>query len=253
MPRFKHTAHRVSLTAMFATMTLLFLYLSSIIPVLRITLYFFSSVFVMGLLLEEELSLSDVLINTEIPGLRFLAGGPIPPNPSELLELPRMKAIIESLCQEADVVLFDSPPALAVTDASVLAARVGGTLLVIDAGRTRTDECRKALEALSRVGANVLGIVLNRVASNGSSSYYYYSSAATERPGQRSKLRRKGLRRHRPERGLVSDLAHQLENGAVSTGSKGGRRRIQWFLIALLIIFDLVAIAALVLLLIGGI
>ena len=163
-----------------------------------------------------------------------------------------MEAIIESLCQEADVVLFDSPPALAVTDASVLAARVGGTLLVIDAGRTRTDECRKALEALSRVGANLLGVVLNRVASNGSSSYYYYSSTTTERPGQRAKLRR-GLRRHRPERGLVDGLAHRLETGDASTGNKGGRRRIQWFLIALLIIFDLVAIASLVLLLIGGI
>jgi len=205
------------------------------------------------MLLEEELNLSDVLINTNVPGLRFLAGGPIPPNPSELLEIPRMEAIIESLCQEADVVLFDSPPVLAVTDASVLAARVGGTLLVIDAGRTRTDECRKALEALSRVGANLLGVVLNRVASNGSSSYYYYSSTTTERTGQGSRLKRKGLRRHRPERGFVGGLAHRLETGAASTGNKGGRRKIQWFLIALLIIFDLVAIASLVLLLVDGI
>lgn len=61
MARFKHTAHKVSLTAMFATMTLLFLYLSSIIPVLRITLYFFSSVFVMGLLLEEEVSFALIM------------------------------------------------------------------------------------------------------------------------------------------------------------------------------------------------
>lgn len=61
MPRFKHTAHRVSLTAMFATMTLLFLYLSSIIPVLRITLYFLSSVFVMGMLLEDEVSFALIM------------------------------------------------------------------------------------------------------------------------------------------------------------------------------------------------
>jgi len=61
MPRFKHTAHRVSLTAMFATMTLLFLYLSSIIPVLRITLYFLSSVFIMGLLLEDEVSFALIM------------------------------------------------------------------------------------------------------------------------------------------------------------------------------------------------
>lgn len=61
MPRFKHTAHRISLTAMFAAMSLLFLYLSSIIPVLSITFYFLSSVFVMGLLLEDEAKLAFMM------------------------------------------------------------------------------------------------------------------------------------------------------------------------------------------------
>lgn len=61
MPRFKHTAHRISLTAMFAAMSLLFLYLSSIIPVLSITFYFLSSVFVMGLLLEDEARLAFMM------------------------------------------------------------------------------------------------------------------------------------------------------------------------------------------------
>ena len=61
MPRFKHTAHRISLTAMFAAMSLLFLYLSSIIPVMRITFYFFSSVFVMGILLEDEIGLAFMM------------------------------------------------------------------------------------------------------------------------------------------------------------------------------------------------
>lgn len=61
MPRFKHTAHRISLTAMFISMSLVCLYLSSIIPVLRITLYFLSSVFIMGLLLEDEISLAFMM------------------------------------------------------------------------------------------------------------------------------------------------------------------------------------------------
>jgi len=61
MPRFKHTAHRVSLTAMFAAMSLLFLYLASILPTMRISMYFLSSVFVMGLVLEEEIGLAFLM------------------------------------------------------------------------------------------------------------------------------------------------------------------------------------------------
>ena len=61
MPRFKRTAHRISLTAMFAAMSLLFLYLASILPTLRITAYFLSSVFIMGLVLEEEIGLAFLM------------------------------------------------------------------------------------------------------------------------------------------------------------------------------------------------
>lgn len=71
MPRFKRTAHRVSLTAMFASMSLLCMYLSSIIPFLSITLYFLSSVFIMGLLLEEEVALSFMLFAV-VSGLSLL-------------------------------------------------------------------------------------------------------------------------------------------------------------------------------------
>jgi hypothetical protein len=61
MPRFKRTAHRVSLTAMFASMSLVFLYLASVLPTMRIVAYFLSSVFVMGLVLEEEIGLSFLM------------------------------------------------------------------------------------------------------------------------------------------------------------------------------------------------
>jgi hypothetical protein len=61
MPRFKRSAHRVSLTAMFASMSLLFLYLASILPTMNITMFFLSSVFVMGLVLEEEIGLAFLM------------------------------------------------------------------------------------------------------------------------------------------------------------------------------------------------
>ena len=71
MAGFKHTAHRVSLTAMFISMSLIFMYLSSIIPVLRITFYFLSSVFVMGLLLEDEVALAFMMF-AAVSGLSML-------------------------------------------------------------------------------------------------------------------------------------------------------------------------------------
>ncbi len=61
MPRFHRTAHRVSLTAMFAAMSLLFLYLASVLPTMRIAMYFLSSVFVMGLVIEEEIGLAVMM------------------------------------------------------------------------------------------------------------------------------------------------------------------------------------------------
>ncbi|MGI5848742.1 MAG: hypothetical protein ACOX8Q_01505 [Christensenellales bacterium] len=64
MPRFKRTAHRVSLTAMFASMSLLFLYLASVLPTMRITMYFLSSIFIMGLVLEEEIGLAFLMFVT---------------------------------------------------------------------------------------------------------------------------------------------------------------------------------------------
>jgi capsular exopolysaccharide synthesis family protein len=74
-------------------------------------------------LLDAEPSLDGHLQPTGVENLRLLNTGPLPPNPSELLGSQRMAALIERLKEEADVVLFDSPPSLAVTDASVLAGR----------------------------------------------------------------------------------------------------------------------------------
>ncbi len=103
------------------------------------------------------------LQTTAVPHLRVLASGPLPPNPAELLASERMAGVISRLAEHADLVLFDSPPVAAVSDAAVLAARVDGVLLVVDAGRTRRDTARQAKEQLERVGARLLGVVLNNV------------------------------------------------------------------------------------------
>jgi len=102
------------------------------------------------------------------------------------------------LKDNADVILFDSPPVLVAADASVLAAKVAGVLLVVDSGRVRSDICRKGKEALVQVGANILGVVLNKAAARSGVYYYYYYSR-----GDKGKRRRK----HKlPGKGLIGRI-----------------------------------------------
>jgi len=106
---------------------------------------------------------SPPLQDTGVEGLQLLPSGPLPPNPSELLGSRRMEEIIAVLLERADIVFFDAPPVVAVTDAAVLATKVDGVLLVIYAGRTRRDYARAARARLEKVNANLLGAVLNNV------------------------------------------------------------------------------------------
>ncbi len=125
-------------------------------------------------LLEENPSLDGTLQATGVENLWVLTSGPLPPNPSELLGSERMARLMERLKEKADVVVFDSPPALAVTDAAVLAREVDGVLMVVDAGATRREVVVRARETLARVGANILGAALNKLSPKGTSGYYYY-------------------------------------------------------------------------------
>jgi len=120
---------------------------------------------------------------TGIGNLHVVTSGPPPPNPADLLGSERMEAIIEELKKQADVVLFDSPPVLAVTDAAVLSTRVDGVLLVNDARRTRRAMARRAVEGLRQVDANLLGVVLNRLPARRGGFYYsqYYDDQRKKR------------------------------------------------------------------------
>lgn len=98
---------------------------------------------------------------TVVPGLQLLTSGPLPPRPADLLGSRRMGTLIEQLSASADIVLFDTPPVVAVTDAAVLAPRVDGVLLVLHAGQTRRDRAREARRLLEKVKAHIVGVVLN--------------------------------------------------------------------------------------------
>jgi protein-tyrosine kinase len=146
-------------------------------------------------LLSTELKLDGHLQPTGVENLRLLNTGPLPPNPSELLGSQRMAALIERLKEEADVILFDSPPSLAVADASVLATQTDGVLLVTDAGRTRRAMAKESVERFHKVGANLLGVVLNRLKAGRGGYYYYYYYYY--RDGQKHR-RRHGWKRFLP-------------------------------------------------------
>ena len=85
-----------------------------------------------------------------------------------------MKDLRDVLKSEADIVLFDSPPVTALSDTAILSTQMDGVLLVVDAGKTRRDIAKRALEALNRVNAHVIGVLLNRMPTQSGGYYYYY-------------------------------------------------------------------------------
>jgi capsular exopolysaccharide synthesis family protein len=142
-----------------------------------------------SLLLDEDLELDDVLADSGVEGLRVLTSGPLPPNPAELLGSPQMKQLIQRIREQAEVIIFDSPPILAVADASILGSQCDGALLVVDAGRTRSDVAKRGKETLDKIGVNLLGVVLNKLSRRRGGGYYYYYYYSTE--GGREKRSRK--------------------------------------------------------------
>ncbi len=123
----------------------------------------------------EDLNDQDVIRRTEIPNLDLVTCGDIPPNPSELLASQKIKNFIERMKAEYEIVLFDSPPIIAVTDATVISRLTDALVLVVRAGATDTRVLERAVEMLANVKTNLIGAVLNGVnISAGYDSYYYY-------------------------------------------------------------------------------
>ncbi|MFN8487890.1 MAG: polysaccharide biosynthesis tyrosine autokinase [Caldilineaceae bacterium] len=124
-------------------------------------------------LLNDQLPLDSLLQATTVPELLVLTTGPLPPNPAELLSSRRMHEILAKLTDRFDIVILDTPPIMAVSDAIILASFTDATLLVTRFAKTRRDLAKQALNALRQVNAHVSGIVLNGIAV-GKSGYYNY-------------------------------------------------------------------------------
>ena len=114
-----------------------------------------------NLLSERGVRVRDVVTHSGIPNLTILTSGPKPPNPSEMLGSQRMTEVIEEMKEQYDLVIFDMPPVVAVTDAQVVAHKVDGALLVVRERVSNKVALQKAKSLLDMVGANVLGVVYN--------------------------------------------------------------------------------------------
>lgn len=125
------------------------------------------------LLTHPDMEVNDVIFKTAMPYLHVLTSGPIPPNPAELLSTNRMNDIINELEKQYELIVFDMPPILPVTDTHIMAGKTDGVIFVIPSGKASKDEVMKSKKMLEMIKANVIGVVMNRVTPAKGSHYYY--------------------------------------------------------------------------------
>ena len=117
----------------------------------------------------------NLVHKTEVENLSVMTAGVIPPNPSELLSSKRMKSLISKLEHDWDIVLFDSPPLVAVTDASILTNYINNLLIVVMPGKTDKRAYKHCMSNLKSTDSEPLGVIFNGVDSKNSyGSYYQY-------------------------------------------------------------------------------
>ena len=125
----------------------------------------------------EDMDVEAISRPTEVPNLSVIPAGPLPPNPAEIFHSERFKSTLSRIAERFDRVIIDSPPVVAVTDATVLSTLADGVLLVLRAFGTQKDLARHATRAIRDVGGNVVGAVLNAVNLDRHEykyHYYYY-------------------------------------------------------------------------------
>lgn len=140
--------------------------------------YTFNTLNTTGLtnVLTNQMSLMEAVKANDEKNLYILPCGPIPPNPSELLGSKAMTRVMDEALNEFDIILFDTPPVLAVTDAQILANKCEGTIIVVGSGKTEKEQLLKSKELLTAAQAKILGVVLNNKKMKETDNYYYYGA-----------------------------------------------------------------------------
>ncbi len=109
---------------------------------------------------KDAENISIPLVKTDIEGLSVLPCGVLPPNPADILSSSKMERLTATLKNQADIVIFDAPPVLVAVDATALATKTDGLLLVVRSGHTRRDKLEQAKQLLARSDVRLLGAVL---------------------------------------------------------------------------------------------
>lgn len=125
-------------------------------------------------ILLKGTSYEDYLHNSFHKNISIIPSGNIPTNPSELLNSTAMRKFIDRLKENYDYIFIDTPPVVPVTDAVIMSTYIDRVILVCASGSLEIDMAKKAKESLDRVGANILGVVLNKIPVNASKYQYYY-------------------------------------------------------------------------------
>lgn len=131
-------------------------------------------------IIAKQYSVHEMVQETHIDNLSVITSGPVPPNPSEMLSSNNFKEMLDELKENYSVIIIDTPPALTVTDAQVVAAQCDGVLLVVHAGKAKRDAVVKVKEHLEHARARLLGVVLNNAKRNkrNKQEEFYYENRA---------------------------------------------------------------------------
>jgi capsular exopolysaccharide synthesis family protein len=120
---------------------------------------------------------ADIINETHIPNLWMISCGSLVPNPSELLGSLQMRRFLDEMRRRFDVIIFDTPPLNAATDAVVLGTQVDGVAIVVRAGKTHREIARQKLELFQNLEAKIIGVILNGTSvdlAHEGYSYYHY-------------------------------------------------------------------------------
>ncbi len=123
--------------------------------------------------LSGQIELEQSVKTTQIENLDIITRGQVPPNPSELLMHPRFQCLLGWASEHYDLVIIDTPPVLAVTDASIVGALAGTTLMVTRFGMNTVKEIEVASKRFEQAGVDVKGVILNATEKKASNSYGY--------------------------------------------------------------------------------
>jgi len=124
--------------------------------------------------LVDGLSFNRIAEVSDIDNLDLISSGPVPPNPSELLASKQFERLLTEASDIYEMIIIDTPPLLAVTDAQILATKLDGVIIVARSGQTEINQLQESVEAINKVKGNLLGTVLNDVQKTDNANFYYY-------------------------------------------------------------------------------